>query len=152
MLSVPLLHVPDKQVLVSLGKPDPHNQVFLHRDLEGNYRCFHINTLLKLMETYIVTLAEFPITEEVAQYTRANHGIDEEYIRTMPLTLVHEPGLVCAFDEDHTTLIVDGSHRLVWRADHGYTSMEFYIISESVWRLCLMDVPPNVMQAMLGDR
>lgn len=137
-------------VQLPLNIPDPNNQVFHHKDEQGVYRHFHINTLMRLVRVHRCPLLTCEVTEEQGKFITANHGIEERRIATMPLSNLSEPGLLCKFP-DGTDLIVEGNHRFVWLARHGMETMEFYEIPEEVWKQSLLRIPKALAEVFTGS-
>ena len=115
--------------------------VFQHIDVDGTVRIFSLLFLRKSIRKYPHRwrLTELPIDDAQAQYVIENRGVDEARAKTLPLSVINDPGIALIWP-DGSLLTVDGNHRLVRRVALGMRSMAFWTAQEPVWRGSLIRI------------
>lgn len=135
----------DGGILIQPNHPDYANQTFIHTDLVGQTRHFHVAKLASLIrQSPDFPLEHFPADATSAAHVMANNGIEEDHFARMTDEFLNEPGIICVFDDD-TQLIADGNHRLVKRARLNLEFMSFWMVPETIWRRVLLMVPDGFL-------
>lgn len=141
MLSIPFKHV-DGGVTTGLV-PNYRDQVFSHRDTEGVFRHFHINTMKKILrhDRYgAVERIKVGIEMEDVMFIMNNHGIEKAHLERLTRFEIATAGIAVLFP-DGSTLIVDGNHRMVRRYQLGKRDMWLSRFTMEQAMPCLLDMP-----------
>jgi hypothetical protein len=129
----------------------PDDQVFSYYH-HGKLLHFNVSLLNRLREqmpkefrriTMDITDAEYRLVME-------HRGIEEPKVKALTPKQLREPGLMVMFEQDGTVSIVDGHHRLARRYRGGVRVMDFYVTHETIWRVCLVDYPPE-LESLLAE-
>lgn len=113
---------------------------------------FDIQMLIDLMKSrekpfHHVQKLEAVVDEHQGNFIRRHHGIEEERVMRVAASRLDEPGILCEMP-DRTSTVVDGNHRFVARARVGLKNMNFFFLVEPQWKLCLLNIPVEIGEAM----
>lgn len=111
-------------------------QVFIHFDeVDGRQTIFAVQRLIAHLKAQALAPVLVDVDPDFAAWMRENRGIEAHRLDRLsqavidaadPLVLVQLP--------DGQVLLVDGTHRFVWLAEHGQREAVAWIVPETIWR------------------
>lgn len=113
-------------------------EVFTHLDNEGVPRTFLCETMRLFCETYAcseIKRVRIPLTKELADYMRSNHGVEQDRIDRLVDPYLSRPVIAISWAdvEPLEVTIIDGAHRVVKNFEAGLTELNCFVFLPDFW-------------------
>lgn len=117
--------------------------VFTHVSDAGEITHFNIDLMTEIafaaVQEGLIEVVHANVDPKHAAFCRAHRGIEQHRLDRIDVHAFLTPIFVCDdFGHDSTSLLVDGHHRYVWAAEHGWEVIPAVILPPAVWQRCLI--------------
>jgi len=135
---------------MKLKDVDVNKPVFTHVDMKtGECITLAAQELADWCKRTNQPIQIIPIEKQYSEFNRENRGVEEHRFKKFELDGgVKEPMVFCTWP-DGTHLLVDGTHRYVWLAEHNAHFGAAYILDEKDWRPFVIEDYPTLSAAQV---
>lgn len=126
-----------------------HETIFTHFDPEtGEQRIYAVDRLLAHLAVYQPYLV--PVDPDMARWMVEHRGLEAHRLaRLTPEIVAEAPPVIFCKQADGTWLLVDGTHRYLWLAEHGVKWVLGYMAEPSDWEPFIVEPNPELTETAL---
>lgn len=130
---------------------DRYEEVFTHKDDDGEIRHFPVRQMFKLAiemigKTPEIIAANFPLMPDVGKHIKKNMGIEKDRVRRLKEPYLSKPMIGVLWGDNPTdpVTIIDGNHRYIRLLKEGRVSADIFIFKKSLWQQMLIPLNQGV--------